>query len=253
MSQVERMYSLIVEDIEKAGKKSHYTSDANEPDPRYKSYGVRAAGKKEIISKHKNSILLLTQNQQISLATKLMTSRYGEQQSVALFILEENLNYFDPGKFQKLDKLIRCIHGWSKVDSFTGLFLREILFNYPDEFIPLVRRWNKEKDIWLKRTSVVLFTRKVAKSGKFTFIALEMADHLKLNKEPLVLKGIGWLLKDLMKTDKERIFNRIKQWRKEGVSSILTLYAIKDLKGQEREEVLSIKYVKAKKKLTTTL
>jgi len=241
MTQVERVYSLIVDDLEKAGEKSHYTSDANEPDSRYKSYGVRAAGKKEIISKHKNSILALTQNQQISLVTKLMTSRYGEQQSMALFILEKNLNYFIPGKFDELDKMIRCIHGWSKVDSFTGSFLREILFNYPDEFIPLVRKWNNENDIWLKRISVVLFTRKVARSGQFTSTALEMNDHLKFDKEPLVLKGIGWSLKDLMKADKDRIINLIKQWRKESVSSTVTLYAIKDLNGQEREEVLSIK------------
>jgi len=241
MTQIKSTYDLIVNDLKIAGEKSQYSSDANEPDARYKSYGVRAKGKKEIISKHRNAIRRLSQTQQISLATKLIRSRYGEQQSVAFFILEKNANYFDPEKFEILDQLIRCIHGWSKVDSITGLFLREILFNYPTEFIKLVSKWNKEKDIWLKRTSIVLFTRKVAKSGKFTSVALEMGDNLKFDKEPLVLKGIGWSLKDLLKADKPKIIKHIKKLRKEGVSSIVTLYAIKDLKGQERKNVLSIK------------
>ena len=241
MNQVQRIYNLIVDDLELAGAKSAYVADANEPDVRYKSYGVRAKGKNEIIAKYKKAILDLSQDQQIKLATKLIKSRYGEQQSVALFILEKNANYFSPVNFDQLNILIRCLHGWSKVDSFTGTFLRDILFNYPDRFIQLVREWNKDDDIWLKRTSTVLFTRKVAKSGKFTSIALEMCDHLIFDKEPLVLKGVGWALKDLLKIDNVLILEYLKDLRKKGVSSMLTLYAIKNLKGQERDDILSIK------------
>ena len=95
--------------------------------------------------------------------------------------------------------------------------------------------------MWLKRTSVVLFTRKVAKSGKFTSSALEMCDNLLFDKEPLVLKGVGWAIKDLMKSNKEQMFEYIKGLRRNKVSSIVTLYAMKDLRGKEREEILSSK------------
>ena len=241
MHQLNKIYNLIVEELETAGKKSKYIADANEPDERYKSYGVRAKGKKEIITKFKKQISLLSQAQQIQLATKLMKSKYGEQQSVALSILEKFPSYFSPEYFTQLDILIRCIHGWSKVDSFSGTLLRDILFSYPTHFIKLVKLWNQDEDIWLRRTSVVLFTRKVAKSGKFTSTALEMCDHLIFDKEPLVLKGVGWALKDLMKTDRKIILEYLKDLRKNGVSSIVTLYAIRDLKEEERAKVLSIK------------
>jgi len=241
MDQIQDIYNLIIDDLKTAGSKSLYVADANEPDSRYKSYGVRAKGKKEIIVKHKAVILALSREQKIKLASKLMKSKYGEQQSVALFILEQIPNCFSPENFDKLDDLIRCIHGWSKVDSFTGSILRDTLFNYPTDFIQLVRKWNKDEDMWLKRTSTVLFTRKVAKSGKFTDTALEMCNNLIYDEEPLVLKGVGWALKDLMKSDKKQIIDYLKDLRKKRVSSILTLYAMKDLKGKEREEILSIK------------
>lgn len=230
MPEEERIYNLIIADLELAGSRSPYTSDANEPDQRYKSYGVRALGKKEIIAKYKKQIRALPQAKQIQLATKLIQSRYGEQQSIALFILENIPEYFTPDRFDQLDNLMRCIHGWSKVDAFTGSLLRDILFLTPEEFIPLVRRWNQDEDMWLKRTSVVLFTRKVAMSGNFTAIALDMCDHLLFDKEPLVLKGVGWALKDLMRSDKKVIMEYVKDLRKKGVSGIVTRYAIKGIK-----------------------
>ncbi len=241
MNQINRIYNLIVEDLEIAGRASLYVADANEPDGRYKSYGVRAKGKKEIITKYKKQIRALPQVEQIKLATILIQSRFGEQQSIGLFILEQFPNYFSPENFAQLDMLIRCIHGWSKVDSFTGTLLRDILFLYPTDFIQLVKQWNQDEDRWLKRTSVVLFTRKVAKSGKFTSTALEMCDQLIFDKEPLVLKGVGWALKDLLRTEKKIILPYLIDLRLKGVSSIVTLYAIKDLKGKERAEFLLVK------------
>lgn len=239
MSQLTALYKSIVQDLEQKGAKSPYPADANETDPRYKSYGVRAAGKKEIITKHRKAIRTLSQAEQIDLATELIESRYGEQQSIGLFILEGFTDYYTPDKFKELDSLIRCIHGWSKVDSFTGSLLRDVLFNHPDELLKLVRVWNKDDDIWLKRTSVVLFTRKVAKSGKFTNVALELCNNLIFDSEDLVLKGVGWSLKDLMKVDKKRVLDYVQLLRQKDVSSTVTLYAIKDLKGQERFDFLA--------------
>jgi len=239
MTQVNALYTSIVKDLEKAGKQSPYPADANETDPRYKSYGVRATGKKELISTHRKAIRALSQTEQIKLATKLIKSKYGEQQSIGLFILEGFTDYYAPDKFKELDALVRCIHGWSKVDSFTGSLLRDVLFNHPDDFVELVRTWNKDKDMWLRRTSVVLFTRKVAKSGNYTDVALELCDTLIFDKEDLVLKGVGWSLKDLMKADKEGVLNYVQSLRSKGVSSTVTLYAIKDLKGQERQDFLA--------------
>ena len=233
------LYESIVNDLASLGAASPYKADANEPDPRYKSYGVRAAGKKQVIRTHRAAIRTLTRAEKLALAHKLVQSRVGEQQSVALHILEQLVDYFVPDKFGELDSIIRCLHGWSKIDSYTGSLLRDVLLNQPDAMLDLVRQWNRDEDVWLRRASVVLFTRKVARSGSFNDIAFELCDNLVHAPEPLVQKGVGWCLKDMMHSDKARVIAYVKQLRAAGVSSTITLYAIKDLKGEERKQIMA--------------
>ena len=238
MDSVRHIHKSIVTDLIKAGAASPYSADANEPDPRYKAYGVRRAGRAAIIKSHRKAIKGLNESEKLQLGHLLVESGYGEQQQIGLYVLEQIASYFIPARFAELDGLVRHLHGWSKVDSFCGSLLKEILVAYPDEMIALAARWNQEADMWLRRTSVVLFTRKVAESGRFTTPALQFCDHLKFAPEDLVLKGVGWCLKDLMRADKPRLISYVKQLRAEGVSSVVTLYAIRDLKGAERADVL---------------
>jgi 3-methyladenine DNA glycosylase AlkD len=239
MNSVNGLYNSIVSDLETAGRDNQYRADADEPDPRYKSYGVRADGRKEIIRTHRKAIRGLQRQGQLELARKLIESEYGEQQGIALFILEPHAGYFSPDKFDQLDKYVRYLHGWSKIDSYTGTLLRDVLFRHPDEFINLVAQWNQDEDLWLRRASVVLFTRKVAKSGQFNDVALKFCENLVHDPEVMVQKGVGWSLKDLMRSDKQRIIDYVIDLRARGVSSVITLYAIKDIEGKERAEILS--------------
>lgn len=48
-------------------------------------------------------------------------------------------------------------------------------------------------------------------------------------------------MKDTVLADKERALEYVKDLRRRGASSTITLYAIHDIKGEERQEVLSIK------------
>lgn len=241
MTKVSTLYHSILSDLEIVGRDSPYSADANEPDSRYKSYGVRAAGKKEIIKTHHQSIQGLQLNEKLDLARQLIESEYGEQQSIALYILEPIAGYFTPGRFDELDRYIRYLHGWSKIDAYTGSLLRDVLFRYPDNLVDLVSQWNHDDDLWLRRASVVLFTRKVAASGLFTDTALNFCENLIYDPEVMVQKGVGWSIKDLMRVEKDRIIDYVIDLRARGVSSVITLYAIKDLKGDERAKILSKK------------
>lgn len=232
------LYRRIVGDLVQAGQDSPYRSDADEPDPRYRAYGVRAAAKREVIAEHRAEMRALGADEKLTLATQLMRSGYGEQQSVALHLLEQLPGTFTPDRFETLDELIRTLHGWSKIDAFTGSFLRGVLEAHPMEFLSLVRRWNVDPDLWMRRASVVLFTRKVARSGKYNDVALECCDHLKRDPEDMVRKGVGWCLKDLMRSDKKRVLDYVVSLREQGVSSVITLYAMREIKGAERAAIL---------------
>lgn len=119
--------------------------------------------------------------------------------------------------------------------------MQPLLEEHKDEVIGLLRRWNASPNPVKRRTSVVTFTRKTAESGKYVDLTLELCDNLILDTEDLVRKGVGWALKDTMRADKFRVFDYVKELRRKGVSSTITLYAVRGLKGEERQGVLRIK------------
>lgn len=232
------LYSTIVAALEAAGADSAYRADANEPDPRYKSYGVRMPGVKAIIKTQRKALRTLTRDETLALGRLLIQSGYGEQQTIAMHVLAPVTDYFTPEKFDELDRLMRYVVGWSKVDGFCLSTLKDVLLNYPDEMLQLVAKWNQDADMWLRRMSVVLFTRKVAESGTFNDAALAFCDKLKFAPEELVQKGVGWALKDLMRSDRERIIGYVQTLHAEGVSGTITRYALRDLDKETRNGIL---------------
>ena len=111
-----------------------------------------------IIARHRVEIQELGLQDKLDLATTLIGSGYGEQKSVALHVLNQIPAYFTPDRFDVLDRLIRGLHGWSKIDSFTGSLLKDVLERHPTEFLKRVRQWNSDPDLWMRRASVVLFS-----------------------------------------------------------------------------------------------
>ena len=105
----------------------------------------------------------------------------------------------------------------------------------------MLRKWNRSENMWKRRVSVVAFVWKIGSSGHFTDEVLELCDNLIWDKEDLVQKSVGWALRDNMHEAKKRVLEYVKSLRSKGVSSTITLYAIRDLKGKEREEVLKVK------------
>ncbi|WP_299919001.1 DNA alkylation repair protein [uncultured Roseobacter sp.] len=236
---IDKLHHIVASRLSALGEASPYAADANEPDPRYLGYGVRAPEMKREITDLKTNFALLDVEQKIELAKRLISSGYGEQKTVALALLEQASDYFSPNQFGLLEALIRGLHGWSKIDAYTGSLLRLILQAHDAELINLLRSWNNDNDPWLRRASVVIFTRKVAKSGLYKDVALANCDSLIDDREHLVQTGVGWCLRDLMRWDKEELLSYVVDLRNKGVSSTITLYALRDIKGEERQAVFN--------------
>jgi 3-methyladenine DNA glycosylase AlkD len=67
-----------------------------------------------------------------------------------------------------------------------------------------------------------------------------LCENLLWDKEDLVQKGVGWALKDGMRGARDQVQDYVESLRRRGVSAVITLYAIRDLKGTERQEILKI-------------
>ena len=237
------IYQAIVKELKEYSRSSKYKSHADEKDPAYKAYGIRKPAVVAIIKKHKKEILALTLEEKIKLAEMLITSDMGEEQTISFFVLKNAIEYFSPKNLTLLSKYLKYFCGWSKIDEFTGSFVQELLSKYPNEIIEIVKKWNASPNMWARRASVVTFTRKAGASGKFTDVALKLCTNLVGNKEDMVQKGVGWCLKDLLKGDKKKVLNYVKALKRKDIPSIITLYAIRDLEGKDRQQILNIKRI----------
>ena len=213
------------------------------------SYGFSRSDFVEVYSKFNPYFYDLNLGERIELTRKLVLSENSTVTHIGIHLFRISRKELNPIHLKFFDECLDNVTEWGNTDLFCGDVLQPMLERMPEQVIKLLRKWNQSENKWKRRASVVTFTRKTAKKGKYIDIALELCNNLIWDKEDLVRKGVGWALKDNMRFDKKRVLEYVKKLRQKGVSSTITLYAIRDLKGKEREEVLRIKPQKKKQKM----
>jgi 3-methyladenine DNA glycosylase AlkD len=207
----------------------------------YESYGIQTPIVRKLLKRYKKNIQKLNCEKAFALARKFFISHIEEEVLAGNYVLQLKNDCLIPSKFGYLDEVLDHFRSWSAIDDFCvegGKVFQPLLLRYPKETVALLRKWNKSKNMWKRRASVVPFTRKVGESGAFTKEGLELCKNLVWDKEDLVQKAVGWALKDMMRGDKQKVLDYVKKIRRDGVASTIALYAIRDLSGKERQEIL---------------
>jgi 3-methyladenine DNA glycosylase AlkD len=207
----------------------------------YLSYGLKASDFREIMKDFHPRFLELSLQERLDLATQFLHEHIGDLGHVGLYILTISVKDLTPGHFPYLDGLPEFFQSWSHVDHLALGVLQPLLWRYRKETLALLEEWTRSPIRWKRRASAVAFTRKAAKSGEFTEEVIHICENLIWDKEDIVQKGVGWALKDNLRSTPDRILPYIKDLRRRGVASTITLYAIRDLKGSKRREVLTVK------------
>lgn len=208
------------------------------------SYGFSRSDYVEVYKKFNPLFYDLSLKERITLARKLVRSENSTITHIGIHLLRISRQELGQTHFKFFDECLDNVTEWGNTDLFCSEVLQPMLERMPEHVIKLLRKWNQSENKWKRRASVVTFTRNTAKKGKFIDIVLDLCNNLIWDREDLVRKGVGWALKDNMRFDKKRVLEYVKGLRRKGVSSIITLYAIRDLKGEERREVLKIKPTK---------
>ncbi len=92
---------------------------------------------------------------------------------------------------------------WATVDGLCPSVITPLLSAFPD-LVLRVRRWSRSRNLWLRRASVVTFVP-LARRGDFLDEAYEIADTLLGDKEDLIHKATGWMLREAGRTDRKRL------------------------------------------------
>ena len=142
------------------------------------------------------------------LCDKLWQSGYIEESFIAC-----NWSYFihkkyESGDFHIFEKWIsNYVNNWASCDTLCNHTIGEFIEMYP-EYLSGLKEFAKSDNRWMRRASAVSLIIP-ARKGKFLGDILEIADILLLDKDDLVQKGYGWMLKAASQSHQKEIFNYV--------------------------------------------
>ena len=218
----------------------------------YLSYGLYGQVLDKILKEFRPRFLELSLQERLDLAAGLLAEHIGELGHAGIHVLALSAEALEPSQYDYLDRLLDDFRSWSHVDHFCTEVMKHLLQNDREGTLSLLEKWNRSENRWKRRASVVSFVRGVGESGLFTDEVLRLCENLIWDSEDIVRKGVGWALKDNLRSAPDRILSYVKELRRKGVSSTITLYAIRDLKGAKHQEVLTVKKVSRPTRKTIT-
>jgi len=125
---------------------------------------------------------------------------------------------------------------WGLVDSTLAPSILAPLLDMHPELIPEVVSWTESPSQWVRRGATVAFVPLV-KQKKHVKTAYEIASCLFEEKEDLVQKAVGWLLRETGKSDMERLKTFLLKHGPKIPRTTLR-YAIERFPKDERKELL---------------
>ncbi|HPO62923.1 MAG TPA: DNA alkylation repair protein [Candidatus Kapabacteria bacterium] len=142
------------------------------------------------------------------LCEKLWQSGYLEESFIACNWSYNVHNEFLPADFDIFEKWIKkYIDNWASCDTFCNHTIGEFIEMYP-EYISKLKENAKSDNRWVRRAAAVSLIVP-AKKGKFLNDVFEIADILLLDKDDLVQKGYGWLLKVASQLNQKAVFEYV--------------------------------------------
>jgi len=161
-----------------------------------------------LLKQYKTEVKNLSCREAFALAQMLYKDKIEDTILAGNFVLQNKIDCIGKSELPLLDKALDYFCSWSTIDDFCIDVLQPILLKYPKDTLRFLKKWNQSKNMWKRRASVVAFVRKVGENGEFTNEALALCENLIFDKEDLVQKGVGWCLKDVMRGDKKKVFQR---------------------------------------------
>lgn len=170
--------------------------------------GIKSAVVISLAKDHFKRITDQSKNNIFGLCDELFSSNIMEESFVAC-----NWSYFvykqyEPSDFKVFDKWVNnYISNWASCDTLSNHSVGTLVMMYP-ELINGLKQWTLSGNRWVKRASSVSLIIP-ARKGLFLSEILEIADTLLCDKDDMVQKGYGWMLKAASQAHQKEIFNYV--------------------------------------------
>lgn len=159
-------------------------------------YGVSIKKVKEIIKNfYQNTPVLKDRKICINVADELIKTKIFENQIAGTFLFEKLVKKNEFKDISYLKRLFKYIKNWAVCDTISTEVLAEIIRKNPLK-ISIFFKWNKSKNIWLRRALLVTVIKLKNDLKEWDTITKELLSCFKNEKEDIVKKAINWLKKE---------------------------------------------------------
>lgn len=104
------------------------------------------------------------------------------------------------------------IYDWSVCDWFCTRVLRQMIRANGDKCAKAIAKWNSAENVWQARCSLVSFTT-LTKDNRYNSLILESCDKLIKREERFAKTAVGWILREISKTQKQIVLDYIGEYR----------------------------------------
>ncbi|MCK9357302.1 MAG: DNA alkylation repair protein [Dehalococcoidia bacterium] len=168
-------------------------------------HGVKTTLVTAIEKKYFHEVRALPKAEVFSLCERLWQSGYMEESFIASgwsYALQAS---FAPEDFPVFENWVaRYVTNWASCDTLCNHTVGAFVEMYP-QHLESLKRWARSENRWMRRAAAVSLIIP-ARHGLFLNDVLAIADILLLDKDDLVQKGYGWMLKAASESHQQEVF-----------------------------------------------
>jgi 3-methyladenine DNA glycosylase AlkD len=201
-------------------------------------YGVKSAFVGKIAKDHFKEIKNRDKKEIFTLCEELLRSDFCEEAFIAsewAYMLRNDYSEEDFFTFERW--IENYVNNWAKCDTLCNHSVGSFIEKFPS-YIANLKLWTASDNRWMRRASSVTLILP-ARKGNFLKDVFEISDSLLKDRDDLVQKGYGWMLKEASKAHQQEVFEYIMKNKKDMPRTALR-YAIekfpKDLRAKAMEK-----------------
>lgn len=173
----------------------------------------------------------------LQVADKLFRGRVIEEKAMAVLLLEKSVAEFGEREFRLLESWLDRVRNWDDHDALVHMLLGPMLVA-DRRRARLALRWAESRNRWRRRAAAVVLIRGVRRE-MFEPEIRQVANSLLKDKDQMVQKGLGWLLREWGKKSPKRAIPYLLRIRARAPRLVLRT-ACETLSSAQRKKVLQL-------------
>lgn len=201
-----------------------------------KVYGVKTAIVTRIGKEYLRRLKNKNKAEIFSLCEELWQSGYMEESFIACEWAYALRKDYKPADFAMFETWIdKYVNNWASCDTLCNHSVGAFLEMYT-EYLPQLQRWAKSDNRWLRRAAAVSLVIP-ARQGKFLADIFAIADILLMDKDDLVQKGYGWMLKEASRQHQQEVHSYVMK-NKQTMPRTALRYAIEKMPADLKKSAM---------------